>query len=397
MSITNTWLKSNCGKVSKGCVKADRDNLSVRVSPKGAISFVLRFRFNGKDEQFTIGKYPVMTLEEAREKALKYQRLISEGENPRIAEKLAKASVKSVPSFKTLFDRWYSRECLGSVKDATKIYAKFEKDIFPEFGDIPADKLTVSLWMDKLEEVKDRAPSVAAVLLTNIRKAYNYAAKREVVDKNPLQFISAAEDLKVKQVSKETMLDDNQISTLLKAMTHLKLNKRNVLFTKLCLITGCRPNELRLAKKDHFDMVNNIWTVPAENHKIGGKTGKPLKRPIVEGMKEVIVELMELNNSEYLLINDKTGELLKDNFWTTIPKRFNSYAKKMTCQEIGEWSIYDLRKTMRTNVSRLAEPWVAEIMIGHTLGKVFRIYDQNEYLEEQREAYTAWVNKLKEF
>lgn len=393
MTITNTWLKATNGKTQdKAFMVADRDNMYARVTAKGAISFVFRYKFEGKADQLRLGTYPVLTLDKARDKALDYKRLLADGKNPRIIRDLAKVGQAKQVSFKDMFDNWFNRECEGVVKDSRKTYLKFEKDIFPTLGHLPAEDIGVGIWMSKLEEIKDRAPSVAAVLLTNTKKAYGYAAKRESVKTNPLRDISVSEDLRVEQKRRDEMLGDDEVKAVLKAIEHPKFNRRNALFVKLCLITGCRPNELRLAKKSDFDFVSGVWTIPASNHKTGIKSGKDLKRPIVEGMVDILKELMSLSESELLLVNDKTGEQLKDSFWTTIPKRINRYADI----EMPEWNIYYLRKTMRTNMSKLTQPWIAEIMIGHSLGKVFGIYDQHSYLDEQAEAYTKWVNKLEE-
>ena len=56
--------------------------------------------------------------------------------------------------------------------------------------------------------------------------------------------------------------------------------------------------------------------------------------------------------------------------------------------------MHDLRKTARTNYSTLTDPHVAEIMLGHSLGKIWRTYDHHDYLKEQAEAYKAWCERL---
>ena len=56
--------------------------------------------------------------------------------------------------------------------------------------------------------------------------------------------------------------------------------------------------------------------------------------------------------------------------------------------------MHDLRKTARTNYSTLTDPHVAEIMLGHSLGKIWRTHDHHDYLKEQAEAYKAWCERL---
>jgi len=67
MAITESWLKANHSKArTKSLVKSDRDGVCVRVSPKGKITYSLRYYYNGKQTTADIGTYLLMTLKEAR-------------------------------------------------------------------------------------------------------------------------------------------------------------------------------------------------------------------------------------------------------------------------------------------------------------------------------------------
>jgi Arm DNA-binding domain len=65
-------------------IDAVQPSLAVRVTDKGAVSFVLRARFPGR-AHFTrnaLGAYPTLSLVNAREKARAWLRLIGEGKDP---------------------------------------------------------------------------------------------------------------------------------------------------------------------------------------------------------------------------------------------------------------------------------------------------------------------------
>jgi hypothetical protein len=72
------------------------------------------------------------------------------------------------------------------------------------------------------------------------------------------------------------------------------------------------------------------------------------------------------------------------------PKNIQKVAEKQLGYTMEHWSMYDLRKTARTNWSTLAEPHVCELMLGHVLPGVWQVYDRHGYLEEQAAAYKAW-------
>lgn len=71
MALTESWLKSKLGKASqKELVKADRDGLSARVSPKGKITFAMRYYYAGDRKRLDLGSYPLMSLKEARDETV---------------------------------------------------------------------------------------------------------------------------------------------------------------------------------------------------------------------------------------------------------------------------------------------------------------------------------------
>jgi hypothetical protein len=136
MPITETWLKANSGKPrEKVEEKSDRDSLSARVSAKGKITFQIRFRFDGKGARIDLGSYPLISLKEAREKALEVRSLIEKGIDPRIERKLEKINQDSESvTFKNIFDEWHEKYLFKNKKSANDIYRSFELYVFKEFG-----------------------------------------------------------------------------------------------------------------------------------------------------------------------------------------------------------------------------------------------------------------------
>ena len=61
---------------------SDRDGLSVRVTLKGALSFQYRYRFKGQPRRLTLGRFPDLTLAQARDKIPQLRQLIKEGKDP---------------------------------------------------------------------------------------------------------------------------------------------------------------------------------------------------------------------------------------------------------------------------------------------------------------------------
>ncbi|SFZ79401.1 Arm DNA-binding domain-containing protein, partial [Chitinimonas taiwanensis] len=70
---------------------SDGGALFLEVTIAGGKRWLFRCRFEGKQVKFTLGAYPVVSLAEAREKALEAHRQLEEGKNPSIAKREAKA------------------------------------------------------------------------------------------------------------------------------------------------------------------------------------------------------------------------------------------------------------------------------------------------------------------
>ena len=65
MAFSDTWLKANNGK-ERGALeeRGDRGGLGVRITPKGRITFQLRYRYQGAAKRLDLGSYPLMSLKD---------------------------------------------------------------------------------------------------------------------------------------------------------------------------------------------------------------------------------------------------------------------------------------------------------------------------------------------
>jgi Arm DNA-binding domain len=58
MALSDTWLKSNNGKARAALEeRGDREGLGVRITPKGKITFQLRYRYHGTPKRLDLGSY----------------------------------------------------------------------------------------------------------------------------------------------------------------------------------------------------------------------------------------------------------------------------------------------------------------------------------------------------
>lgn len=399
MALSDSFLRSVQGRQSDTVsVKSDRDGLSVRISKTGKVVFQLRYRMAGKQKRVDLGTYPGMTLKEARDETIRLRRAAEEGFDPSIVLNEGRQKNAELYTIRQVIAEWVEVYAIKNVKNYEQILRSYELHVFPKIGSLLHDRVGAHTWLDLLEGVAANREAIARRLLSTANQAHAWAHRRKIVETKPLSDVKPR-DIGLKIKSTDRVLSDDEIRMVFDATDTMAMTRKNVLFVRLVLLFGCRTGELAAAKVNHFDMEKEVWTVPPENHKTG-KKGKPLNRPIISAAKEMIEEAMKLNGgSEFLFVRkagyeDRDGTPMTSNSFLSVPNRIKIFSFEKRGKVMPHWSMHDLRRTARTRWSLLAPPHVCEIMLGHSLPGIWAVYDHNDYLGEQRKAYTAWWSEV---
>ena len=200
MAITQTWLKANHKKErAKESVKSDREGLGARVSPKGKITYVMRYYYGQKSKRIDIGSYPLMSLKEAR---IEHQRLkskLEQGHDPKIIRQLEKKSIVEASSLESMFYQWYKTYCIQNKKNHHEIKRSFEIYVLPKLGKLPVEEITIHHWLEILEALAPRIPGISERILTNTKQFLKWGVKRKLITSNCLSDIQASEDLQIEK------------------------------------------------------------------------------------------------------------------------------------------------------------------------------------------------------
>ena len=102
----------------------------------------MKFRFQGKENIFSIGTYPDTTLAQARRIRDEARLNLKDGINPNEAKKQKKLQVDESTLFRALAMEWM-QDRKAVIKEATYLrdLSVFEKDLFPILGDMPIDQI----------------------------------------------------------------------------------------------------------------------------------------------------------------------------------------------------------------------------------------------------------------
>ena len=113
----------------------DEKSMYLEVTPSGGMHWRMKFRFNGKENIFSIGSYPETTLAQARRIRDEARLHIKDGINPNEAKKRKKQQIDESTLFKVLALEWME-DRRAVIKETTYLrdLSVFEKDLFPALG-----------------------------------------------------------------------------------------------------------------------------------------------------------------------------------------------------------------------------------------------------------------------
>ncbi|MGJ0627401.1 tyrosine-type recombinase/integrase [Xenorhabdus bovienii] len=278
---------------------------------------------------------------------------------------------------KGLIREWWVTTMQDVKVNADAILRTFEIHVFPKFGELPHDEVKLPIWLTLIEGVTRQSPAIGKRILTYSKTAHRWAVRRGMTNNTPLSDVISS-DLGGQDINTDvdTNVGDRTLSEeerviLFRLINAPKYNLRNALIVKLYLLFGCRIAELLKAKVNDFDYEKNIWIIPPANHKTGRRTKKPIIRPIIPKAKELIEQAKKLNYGSEYLFTVLRGKSFSDGSHGDIVAKLNK-GMASHFDSYTYWSIHDLRRTMRTGVSELTAPHIAEIMVGHKLPEVWR-------------------------
>ncbi|MEZ9510761.1 tyrosine-type recombinase/integrase [Vibrio breoganii] len=396
MALTDSKLKSLNGKKhdSSPIKIADRDGLSVYHRKTGKLSFVFRYRYNGKPQDLALGVYPIVTLSEAREEAIKCKKLLSDGQDPKLERQLKKMKVLEAVTVQDALEHWLTVDASKSRANFEKHRAQFKKHIYPFIGSIPLDKCETRHWTSTLRNIRDGvhhrpAPSAAGYILSNCKRALEFCRE------DGFAYSYALKDVKVRTIGEYQAKKDRVLTwvEMLDVWNWTQQETSNWYYanlTKLLMVFGCRSQELRLSKVSEWDLDSMVWTVPTENNKIRkkvqNKAGGEIRRPIPEELKDYIQSLIDQSKNEYLLGELKSPEAVST-FGRSLPGKLKHDA----------WTLHDIRRSFSTYLNELdIPPHIVEAMLGHEVSGIAGIYNKASYDTQKLTALNLWLSKLNE-
>ncbi|OFO32573.1 integrase [Neisseria sp. HMSC065D04] len=287
----------------------DGGGLYLEVTPAGGKVFRLKYRIDGKEKTLTIGKYPTVSLAEARQAAENARRLLVSGQDPSEAKQQEKRErqAAALNTFEAIARRWHSDNLIRWKENhAARVLRYFETDVFPVIGAMSIQEIRVSDIKVVLDGVMARGVNNTAEKIREWTGAiFDYAVMLEIVETNPAY--SLRKYIPAKQTDHRPALPREELTEFFRRLILAEIEPQNRIALILNMLTFLRSTELRGGQWNEIDFDAAIWTVPAQRMKHEKTAPKPPHAvPLADWTLELLAELKEITGNTPFLFPSRT-------------------------------------------------------------------------------------------
>ncbi|WP_254684581.1 site-specific integrase [Sulfitobacter sp. JL08] len=361
----------------------DGAGLYLVVDPSGARRWIVRVTVKGQKNRkgaplrtdFGLGGADIVTLNQARERALEYRRMAKTGLNPRFNAQ------REIPTFEEIsrqvhIDRmptWknakHGQQWMNTLRD----YA------FPKIGRMPIDSIgqpevlmcLSPIWTDKHETAKRLAQRIKTVL--DVAKSKGFRS-----GENP---VTAVRDARVLPSVKAKPQHHDAMPWRDVPAFYAELDGRSAMAAKalqFTILTAARTSEVLDMTWPEIDVEARLWTVPAARM----KGGKAHRVPLTDEML-AILEPLKAMASTYVFEGQKRHQPLSNMSMLMLLRRMGR--KDVT--------VHGFRSSFRDWAAEEAgaSRELAEAVLAHQVGSdVERAYARSDLLERRRQLMVRW-------
>lgn len=346
----------------------------VRISPSGKKVFFAMRRVGNRQQRVTLGDYPALSLQQARD-AARQAFCEAEGSDAGPIEITPLTVRQAVQNFIELHAKPKNKDWRGQQR-------RLESNLVTVFGDRDIRSITRADMIGLLDKIMARgAPGQANRVLATVRKLFNWCVERCYMDTNPVHKLSAP----AKERPRDRVLNDEELAQVWQASDTLGYPFGPLI--KLLILTAQRRGEVAGMRWSELDLNAKTWALPGSRTKNGRAHLVPLSEPAVDLLKS----LPRFLKSDYV-------------FTTTGQTPVSGFGKKKDTLDqsahVQPWRLHDLRRTAASGMARLGvAPHVVEKILNHSSGiisGVAAVYNRYGYEDEKRAALTAWASFMEE-
>ncbi|HGF5229882.1 integrase [Vibrio parahaemolyticus] len=368
---------------------SDGRGLQLRIMPNGTKSwrFVYKSPATGKRSNMTLGKYPELSIANARKLAEGHRELVALDIDPKHHKKEEKEKTEAIHQH-TLFNvsqQWMEQKKSVVTEDYAKdIWRSLELHVFPSLSSEPISMITAQSVIKTLKVVEAKGSLETVKRLSQrLNEVMIYAMYTGLIEANPISNILAAFKKPQKQHMKA--LEPQELPEFMSTLAEASIKRSTRCLIKFQLHTMTRPNEAAGAKWSEFDLDNRVWAIPAERMKKRKEHRVPLTEEVIHLLS--IMDSMKVN-SEYVFPSIKDPK-----------KPMHSQTANMAIKRMGfdgRLVSHGLRSIASSTLNEAGHDYILiEASLAHLIGSnTHRAYSRTDYLERRRELMEWWSKHI---
>lgn len=352
-NLTETYLESVRPPTSGRLSLRDGNppGFGVSVTANGVKSFVLDYRIFHRKRRMTLGRWPELTVEEARDAATHARKDVRENRDPLLTKHQSR-DMRTVhelaADYLSKYAEPYKRE--SSVDDDRTMLATIVR---PRIGDYAVAAITRE-HIQKIHKDLAATPYRANRCLALLSKMFNLAIEWNATNRVWRSDNPALGVKKYPEEKRSRWLDKKEIGGLLKVLDKYP-EQKTANAIRLILLTGSRKGEALAAKWADIDFTNRLWRKDSAHTKQKREEFAPLNSDAVKLLKRM--RQTAKDTDEFLFPGRIAGRPLEDLkiHWAEIRKLAG----------LPDVHIHDLRHTY---ASHLVSTGVPLLTVGKLLG-----------------------------
>ncbi|MEH6662599.1 MAG: integrase arm-type DNA-binding domain-containing protein [Parasphingorhabdus sp.] len=358
---------------------ADGQGLWLFKRSKIAGKWILRLVVNSKRREMGLGRWPDVSIAEARERAAEARKLLRDGRDP-IVERAKKREAPKVVTLEEAAQGCFEAK-KAELKNANakkRWLGLLDHHVLPKIGKLPVEDIDQHLIKKTLEPIWHAKAETARKSLGHIGQTLSYAAALGLnVD---LQATMKARALLGKQrhttehIPAMPYVDAPKFYHWLCNLDHIA-----ALALRFLMLTAARTSEVRLTTFNEIE--GKVWTLSPERTKTGREHRIPLTNEAL-----AVIECARTRSENEFLFPALRGKPISDMAMSSFMKREGYDARP-----------HGFRTTFRTWAEEKTDtPFeVKEAALGHVVDTgVVGAYQRSDRLEKRRSLMDAWTSWL---
>lgn len=378
-------------------VKEGASNLFAVARGNGSVFWIVRASYQKRRSVITLGRWPAMKAETARELAPSVKILIRQGfsdgaiknaleqtSDPRkllfLVEGRRVSQEGRTPSFETVARDWHENHLKDGLSESTykrQVIQQLNDHIFPLLGDRPIDQIKRREIVNCLREVWLNKKPTGSKLRGNIERIFDFAIDNEWCENNPAPPARSMPKSK-HQVQHFKSLAYERIPELWTWIHERpRMGPQTQVGLALAILLGKRTSEIRKMRWSDIDFEKDIWITPAEDMKKRKAHRQPLSIQAVERLEYI----HQLTGDQTFVLANSNDKIMSENAMLYALKRFGDFTTHGLRASLGSWC-------SENGVSKA----VSDHIKAHQPKYLDAAYDRVDLLEERRAVLQDWAD-----